>query len=104
MTPRPNDIKASSTKPRDACPRCFVREESDVIGMDDDPRGIIPFRICRFCGNITEIPIYTNEEAEAVIELLRTIRKGKYIRTVDASMIMRAKFDENRSKGQIKWI
>jgi len=93
-----NDIKKNSIKKRDECPRCLARPEQECLGMDDDDRGIIPFQICGFCGNVSSIPIYSDEEAEAVIELLRIIRNGQYITAESAYRAMHLKFDSNRQK------
>ena len=83
---------------RDECPRCMTRHEADCIGMNDDPKGIIPYRICRFCENISEIPIYSDGEAKAVIELLRRLRAHKnrlFGETADAALEMRRKIQAN---------
>lgn len=68
------------------------------MGMNDDPRGIVPYQVCRFCENISMISVYSSEEAEMVIELLRLTRgfTGQLFGEVeDAVLELRKKIQDN---------
>lgn len=53
---------------REECPRCYNREEKHKMAGADR-------LICRWCGGITYIPVYSDEEAEYLLAKQQEFRK-----------------------------